>query len=235
MTEFFSRNKECSYLKEKKATTMYRIIDNCDSLMCKEYILHGWRRFGKLFFTPQCTDCNECKSMRIKIKEFEFTKSMKRVLKENIDTKVIIRHPTMSKEHLELYDKYHLYMKDKRDWDNEKISANDYYNSFVLGHGEFGYELLYFIDEKLVGVALIDILPNAISSIYCYYDHNYQKHSIGTFSILKQIMLAKSLNIEYLYLGYWVEKNDSLKYKSRFKPHEILQDGFEFEKEPVWK
>jgi len=126
-------------------------------------------------------------------------------------------------------------MNDKRGWNTDSISSADYYNSFVDGYGSFGYEFLYIRDKKLIGVALVDILPNAMSSIYCYYDHNYEDYSIGTYSILKQIEYAKTLGIEYLYLGYWVEENRSLTYKSRYKPHEILIEGFEFGEETVWR
>jgi len=234
MMEFVSDNKKCPYLEGKRATTKYHMIDNCSALMCKDYIMHGWRRFGKLFFTPECDGCKECKSMRIDVDTFVLNRSMRRTIRKNSETKIILRHPTISKEHLELYDKYHNHMKDKRGWDNEKISPDDYYSSFVLGHGDFGYELLYIIDEKLVGVALVDILPGVVSSIYCYYDHDYKEYSLGTFSILKQIEYAKLLGIKYLYLGYWVKENQSLSYKSRFKPYQILIDGFEFRRESVW-
>jgi len=53
--------------------------------------------------------------------------------------------------------------------DNQYTTPENYYQSFVNGHADFGYEILYFDEEKLIGVDLIDILEDGISSIYFYY------------------------------------------------------------------
>ncbi len=40
--------------------------------------------------------------------------------------------------------------------------------------------------------------------------------------ILDQIARAKSLGLQYLYLGYWVQGSQKMDYKGRFKPQERL-------------
>ena len=211
------------------------MIPFCTTAQCQSLIDHGWRRFGKLFFRPVCQGCNECKNMRIVLDEFNFSKSQKRVLSKNKNTKVIVRQPTLTQDHVTLYDRYHTYMKDKKGWENDPISSQDYYHSFVDGHGEFGLEFLFIVDGVLAGIALVDVLEDGLSSIYCYYDHYFSDLSIGTFSILKQIEYAKKMNLEYIYLGYWVKENDSLSYKSKYTPYEILVSGFELEEAPIWR
>lgn len=79
-------------------------------------------------------------------------------------------------------------------------------------------EFLYVRDNKLIGVALVDVLPKSISAIYCFYDHDYDYLSIGKYSILSQIKIAKDLNIPYIYLGYWINKHHSMGYKEEYKP-----------------
>ncbi len=37
---------------------------------------------------------------------------------------------------------------------------------------------LYVRDNELIGVALVDILPESLSSIYCFYDHDFEDLSI---------------------------------------------------------
>ena len=233
--EFIVDDKACPYLPDIMAKTRYRVIDRCSELECKEYVTHGWRRFGRLFFTPICEGCDACKSMRIDVFSFKPNRSMKRIMNKNRDTSLVIRRPSVTTDHLNLYAKYHEQMNDKKGWNSEPISASEYAHSFVQGHGNFGYEFLYIRDKKLIGVALVDILPNAVSAIYCYYDHDYADYSIGTYSILKQIEYAKKLGVEHLYLGYWVEENKSLSYKSKFKPYEILIEGFELGEESIWR
>lgn len=69
----------------------------------------------------------------------------------------------------------------------------------------FGYELAFYIEDKLVCVDLIDILEDGISSIYCFYDPDFSYFSLGKFSLLNEIQIAKKMNLDYIYLGYFVK------------------------------
>lgn len=77
----------------------------------------------------------------------------------------------------------------------------------------------------MIGVDLIDVLDDGISSIYFYYDPDYAKLSLGTYSLLYQINLADILDLEWIYLGYWVDGCKAFAYKPKFQPQELL-DGF---------
>jgi arginine-tRNA-protein transferase len=196
----------------------------------------GWRRFGKMHFVPVCKSCTKCVSMRIVVDEFKFSKSQQRVLNKNKDTKVFIQPPSVSYEHIELYNKYHAYMHDKKGWNYSPIDITEYIRSYVDGkNGGFAREILYFADDKLVGVALVDVLQEGISAIYCYYDHDYQDLSIGQFSILFQIKIAKELSIPYVYLGYWIKDHFSMGYKEKYKPFEVLTNRVGDDDEPIWE
>ncbi len=219
----FSLNDKCSYLANKQQTTFYKMIDDCTTHETQELIERGYRRFGKMFFRPICSDCDECKSIKVDVDNFKFTKSMRRVLKKAHHIKSYIRTTTLTKEHLELFDKYHLYMKDKKGWEHQDIDANNYYNSFVNGHNEFGYEILYYDDDKLIGVDLVDILNDGISSIYFYYDPDYVQYSLGKLSLYYQIKFAQSNDKKWIYLGYYVEDCPSLSYKAHYKPYITLE------------
>lgn len=215
--------EECAYLDNTKQTTQYKIIDNCSTDNCEALIEHGWRRFGNMFFRPICADCHACESLKIDVKNYEFSKSERRIQRKNTHTKMIIQEPTLTQEHLDLFEKYHNYMKHKRGWKHERTTPRHYYMSFVHGHGDFGYEVLYYIEDKLVGVDLIDILPNGISSIYFYYDPDFTPFSLGTYSMLQQIRIAKENQLDWIYMGYYVEGCQSLEYKSRYRPYYVLE------------
>ena len=220
----FYLNDKCSYLDNKQQNLHYTIIDNCTTSHCQELIERGYRRFGQMFFRPICDGCNECQSIKIDVANFNFSKSMRRVIKKGANIESFIQEPTLSQEHLNLFKKYHLFMKDKKDWKYNETSPNHYYDSFVNGHNKFGYEVLYFDGDKLIGVDLIDILEDGISSIYFYYDPDYMSYSLGKLSLYNQIMIAKNNNLKWIYLGYYVEDCPSLSYKSHYKPYVTL-DG----------
>ncbi|MBU1659295.1 arginyltransferase [bacterium] len=220
----FSLHDKCSYLKDKEQTTHYKIIENASAASCQAFIERGFRRFGKMYFRPICPSCNECKSIKIDVYHFEFSKSMKRVMKKASDIKSYIQTPTMTQAHLNLFEKYHLYMQDKKKWDYSPTTAQGYYNSFVSGHNDFGYEILYYDKEKLIAVDLIDILEDGISSIYFYYDPDYAEFSLGKFSLYNQIKYAKHSRKKWIYLGYYVKDCPSLSYKAHYKPYLTLKD-----------
>ena len=220
----FSTNDKCSYLDNQYQTTYYKVIENSSAAYCQELIERGYRRFGKMYFRPSCSTCDECKSIKIDVENFELSKSQKRVIKKASEIKSYIQRPNLSKLHLELFEKYHLYMKDKKGWEYSPTTAQGYYSSFVDAHNDFGYEILYYHEEKLIGVDLIDILEDGISSIYFYYDPDYVEYSLGKLSLYNQIMYAKNSNKKWIYLGYYVKDCPSLSHKSHYKPYLTL-DG----------
>lgn len=222
LKEFLLQDK-CSYLENKEQTTHYKVINNCSLEACHELIERGYRRFGKMYFRPICSECTECQSIKIDVKGFNFSKSARRVLKKANDISIVIQHPTMTKTHLKLFDKYHQYMNEKKGWEYSPTTAEHYFNSFVTGHEDFGYEVLYFYKDQLIGVDLIDILGEGISSIYFFYDPDFSSYSLGRLSLYKQIELAKRYKKSWIYLGYYVEQCPSLKYKAQYTPYLTLK------------
>lgn len=233
--ELFEENRECSYFDEKLSDIRYKYIYSCTIDKYQPMLERGWRRFGRMHFVPECRSCTKCVSMRIDVNNYKFSKSEKRVISKNQDTKLYIRPPSVTMEHLSLYDKYHKFMNDKKDWPYSHIDVDDYVRSYVESSENFAKEFLYMRDDKLIGVALVDILPEAISAIYCYYDHDYSEFSIGKFSILAQIKIAKELNIPYIYLGYWIKDHFSMGYKEKYSPFEILKNRPSLEEIPIWE
>ena len=233
--EFVEQNRECSYFNDEISDIRYRYLQQCSTTDYQNMLEHGWRRFGKMHFVPECANCTKCISMRIDVKNYHFSKSEKRVLAKNRDTKIYIQPPSLTKDHLLLYDKYHKNMHEKKGWVYSPIEPIEYNRSYVQGKAEYAKEFLYVKDGKLIGVALTDILPKSISSIYCFYDHDYDHLSIGKFSILAQIKVAKELNIPYIYLGYWIENHHSMGYKLAYKPFEILKNRASLEEPTIWE
>jgi arginine-tRNA-protein transferase len=83
-------------------------------------------------------------------------------------------------------------------------------------------ELIILENEKVIGVGIFDLIEDYWSSVYFFYDPDYSKFSLGTFSILLEIELAKRYNANYYYIGYYIEKCNKMNYKKFFRPNEIL-------------
>ncbi|EIT3419312.1 arginyltransferase, partial [Campylobacter coli] len=178
---FCTLEDECPYLKDRRSRIEYKYIENCSKEINSELIRRGWRRFGRYFSRPICKDCKECLSLRILVDEYQFSRSERRVINKNTNTKIILRKPLLSNEHLFLYDKYHRFMEEKKTWKRYDLNFRQYYNLYVDGFMNFGYELAFYVEDKLVCVDLIDWLEDGISSIYCFYDPDFSHLSLGKF------------------------------------------------------
>lgn len=52
-----------------------------------------------------------------------------------------------------------------------------------MGYGSFHQH--YLLDGQIIAVGVIDILPSCMSSVYLYYDPDYDFLSLGTYSALR--------------------------------------------------
>ena len=225
---------DCPYLSGVQAKTDYRLMEDCSAEQYNRLLERGWRRFGCTFFRPICISCSQCRSLRLDLDSFVPSRTMKRTWRKNQDLRVLLQPASISSSHLNLYGRYHGDMADRRGWTEKTISAGNYVQTFVEGKNDYGYELLYLEGDKLLAVALVDILPEAISAVYCYYDPELRSRGLGIFSVLMQIELARRRNIPHLYLGYWIESNASMRYKATYQPHELLQGRPSLDDKALW-
>ncbi len=234
LVEFSTLEAKCAYLDNKQMRMEYKFIENCPQELNKNLIQRGWRRFGEYYSKPKCIDCKECLSLRIDATNYRFTKSARRTIRKNFNTKILIQKPTITRDHLNLYEKYHSSMEAKKGWKHYSLSPNSYHELYVCGSMEFGKEVLYFVDNKLIGIDLIDIIDDGISSIYFFYDPDYAHLSLGRFSLYQQILIAQNYKLPWIYLGYYVKGCPSLSYKANYKPFEIMQGEPTLKDSPLW-
>lgn len=84
------------------------------------------------------------------------------------------------------------------------------------------YHQCYRLDGKLVAVGVLDLLPHAVSSVYLFYDPDYQEWDWGKISALNEIALAREKGYQYYYMGYYIHSCQKMRYKGRFEPSCIL-------------
>lgn len=238
MEEFFQVIEDprpCSYLPDATAQLKYRFIGDITPVEHADLLARGYRRFGMHFFYPACPHCDACRSMRILVRQHSPSTSERRILRKNEHIRAELHPLFVRSDIIALYNLYHHFMRQHRGWPTDRISPAKYHQSFVAGPSYLGRQWLYYDGNKLIGVALMDEVPDAISLVYAFFDPNYRGQSLGTFSILNQLRYAQSKDLSYAYLGYWVEQCQSLSYKSRFQPREILREYPAPGEPPVWE
>ncbi|XP_008217190.1 arginyl-tRNA--protein transferase 1 isoform X3 [Nasonia vitripennis] len=93
------------------------------------------------------------------------------------------------------------------------------------GYGSFHEQ--YWLNGVLIAVAVIDILPSCVSSVYFFYDPAYSYLSLGTFSSLREVFLTRQLNkyspdLKYYYMGYYIHSCMKMRYKAKMRPSKLL-------------
>jgi arginine-tRNA-protein transferase len=195
-----------------------------DPIQMEEYHLFlkmGYRRYSNFFYHTICPNCRECVPLRIKLNQFQLTRSQKRTLRKNKDIKIEVNSQSFLDENkIALYAKY----KTTKHPDNEIHQFDQ-----EIAHFHYGFshvlELNYFIEDKLIGVSILDDTKDGLSAVYFYYDTDYLDRRLGVFSALSEIELARETGKKYYYFGYYIEGIQRMAYKKFFRPNQILKNG----------
>jgi arginyl-tRNA--protein-N-Asp/Glu arginylyltransferase len=227
--------RQCSYLPRETASLELRGILNISPEEYQDLLTRGYRRIGWQLFRPACAACSECRSLRVPIPKFVATGAQRRILRQNRSVRAELHPLFATPEIVELYNIYHRFAQQKKNWPPQRASLGSYSEMFLSGAAALGRQWLYFDEDRLVGVALMDETPGAISLVYCFYHPDWRPRSPGTFSILNQLLYARKQSLEYAYLGYRIAACPSMAYKARFRPHEILRRYPADDEAPLWE
>ncbi len=220
----YDRLQPCPYLPDRVARMPLRIPARLLHRGELEQRLEtGDRRQGIFLYRTSCPGCRACEPIRIDVSSFVANRSQRRAFERgNARITVEVADPIADARRVELYNRH----KELRGLssDRDGIDLEGYREFLVVSCCE-SFELRYMLGGKLIGVALVDRSEDALSAVYCYYDPTFEKLSVGTFSVLKQIELCKTWGLRYLYLGLYISDSERMRYKAHFLPHQRRIDG----------
>ena len=217
---FLTPKHPCSYLPRNNAQTLF--FDPRETVTPQLYQTltdQGFRRSGSHLYRPHCGTCQACVPTRLPVADFKPTRAQRRTLKRNHDLTVRIEEATFTKRHYHLYERY----ISLRHSDGDMYPASeDQYRSFLLSPWSNSLFVSLYDGEKLLAVAVTDQQQHGLSAIYTFFEPTEAKRSLGTLSILHQILLCQELEIPYLYLGYWIRDCAKMSYKINYRPTELF-------------
>lgn len=194
-----------------------------DVLTLSDLSRTGFRRSGEYVYKPECHSCRQCLSCRIIVDVFTMNSQQKKAWKKNQDLHMKITPINKANnQHYQLYEKY----INARHQDGDMYPPSpEQFKSFLLNSCTESFFLELWKDKQLLSVSTCDVLDDGLSAVYTFFDPNESKRSLGVFAILKQIEYVKSLNLDFVYLGYWVPHSKKMNYKSQYSPFDLLIDG----------
>ncbi len=226
---YVSTGYRCGYLPNKLAQSLVaspQHLINAD--VYSSLIQQGFRRSGKFVYRPHCEDCRECVAVRIILQDFMPNRSQKRAYKQHQNLVASILPVAFYEEHYALYAAYQKarHAKDESEQaDKTEQEDVEQYQNFLCQSNIESVMVEFRENGQLKMVSVIDLVHDGVSAVYTFYETGDTKASLGTFNVLWQIEWTKTLNVPYLYLGYWIKDCQKMAYKQNFKPLEKLLEG----------
>jgi arginine-tRNA-protein transferase len=175
----------------------------------------GWRHFGAHFFRYNLGfyeyEIRRVLPLRIRLNDFKFSKSQRRVLNKNKDLETTIRPARIDAEKESLFERH------KRRF---KSGVPDSIYDFLSAEPAVvpceALEVCVFERGNLLAASFFDVGREAISSIYGMFEPTEAKRSLGILTMLLEIRYAMENGKKFYYSGYAYEGSSFYDYKKRF-------------------
>ena len=186
----------------------------------------GFRRSQAVAYRPSCAGCTACVSVRTVTREFRPNASQRKLIRRHADLEVTACRSWATDEQFQLLRRYLAArhpgggMAAMDEGDYADMVEHSPVNSFVVEYREPSVD---GAPGRLVGACLTDQQADGLSMIYSFFDAaDPARPGLGTFIIMDHILRARSVALDYVYLGYWVKGSARMAYKVKFRPIEVL-------------
>jgi len=208
----------CSYLDDRTQSLLF-LEGSSAADSYRDMLDLGYRRHGVHLYRPDCVTCRECRVLRVPLKGFKMRSSQMRVYKKGKEIfEVRFATPEYTPQKARIYERYLAFQHGRTELIDESTYRDFFVDSFL---GENTRELQLYAGDVLCGVGIVDLLRDALSSVYFFFDPDYSRFSPGTYSILAEIESAARSGLTYYYPGYYIRDCAAMRYKMNFLPCEI--------------
>lgn len=218
---FLTPEDQCNYLPACRSRSL--LVDPDAALnppLYAQLMAAGFRRSGSHVYTARCDDCNACIPIRLPVNLFKPNRSQRRSLRLNDDLSMH-QVAEISDEQVQLYQKY----MESRHPDSPMAHYQlDECRQFMQADWCDTQFLEFRLNQKLLAVAVTDQVPGSLSAVYTYFDPDHDERAPGVYAILSQIELARQLQLDWLYLGFWIADCGKMRYKANYLPLELRID-----------
>lgn len=212
----------CPYLPEQFEQLCFTLCTTEEKqLYYSQLLTMGFRRSGDELYRPHCSQCQACESLRVNVKDFQPSRSQKRILSKAADVQVSWGN-NLSEQDYQLFARYiEARHKDGSMYPTSETS----FHQFLSCQWSNTQYLRLYLKDRLIAVCVTDIQSSGFSAVYTFFEPELASLSIGTLAVLKQIEQAKLQNTPWIYLGYQVDQCQKMSYKQNYTPHQRFISG----------
>lgn len=224
---FLTAPTPCPYLPDRFERKVFAHLPLVDGASINDSLTQvGFRRSQNIAYRPACEACAACVSARIPTRDYQFSRSERKVMARNGDLQ---RHLVEAEATLEQFDLLRRYLQTRHagggmaemTWPDYVAMVED---TAVRTHVlEYRQPATDGGPGDLIACALVDTMGDGLSLVYSFYEPTLTRRSLGSYMILDHVAQAGVIDAEYVYLGYWVRGSSKMNYKIRFSPIELLR------------
>ena len=189
----------------------------------------GFRRSQNVLYRPSCAECSACLSARIRVADFQPSKTQRRILRRTGHLRRNATSPWATEDQFTLFRRY----LDSRHADGGMADMDIFEFAAMIEETPIKSRVIEYTRPALAGeharplaaVCLTDVFDDGLSMVYSFYDPDLADMSLGTHIILDHIAIAREAGLPYVYLGYWVPGSKKMGYKAGFSAVEIYKAG----------
>jgi arginine-tRNA-protein transferase len=213
----------CPYLPgrvERKLFTRLTGPEDTDAEVNSTLTRAGFRRSHDIVYRPACNECNACVPVRIPVRAFAPSRSLRRIAALNSDLSLEVCDTRVTDEQFALFLAYQTARHP--DSDMACMSREEFEHMLHEGESDTHVYQLRNPSGVLVGSIITDHVSDGVSAIYSYFSPDEPRRSLGAQMILTLISETARRGMPYVYLGYWIAASRKMAYKARFRPLQAL-------------
>ncbi len=147
--------------------------------------------------------------LRVNLRDFRLSKSQRKCLRRNIDLQTMHKPLRIASEHVDLFHRH-----SARFHHNRPGSISGFFSPFSHLMPCNGFEFNVFKDNQLMASSFFHMGETSMAGNYCIYDPDVAAdRSLGTFTMLLEISVAREMGLTYYYPGFVYDLPSEFDYK----------------------
>lgn len=181
------------------------------------YMANGWRLLGYSIIRHNFAVCRSqmCGTipLRIRLKDFQFSKSQRQLLRRNADLDIEYGPIMLTPEHDTLFQLHseHRFTERRPDLLATFIGAQAHLEP--VSGTSFTVRMP---DGQVVAYSFMHIGQKAVSGTYCFFHPDFSRFSLGNYTFLLELLKSQELGMEFYYPGYCYDVPSQFDYKLNF-------------------